>query len=148
MALHNLNSSAAEKGITQKIGRQMKIQVIDDQQVEEHIVDMEEVEEHVVDVKQVEELMVDVKEGIPLMQEDGQHYVVLEVCEIWLGFNTNTNTNKRCCVHDLSQLPKPKCMIWKLSHVQVIQLPEQSVIQVGPSGLQTPTTRFLTDNEQ
>ena len=80
MALHNLNSSAAEKGITQKIGRQMKIQFIDDQQVEEHIVDMEEVEEHVVDVKQVEELMVDVKEGIPLMQEDGQHYVVLEVC--------------------------------------------------------------------
>ena len=91
--------------------------------------------------------MEDVEEGIPMQGEDGQHYVVLEVrlpgsdTILW-------RSDQRRIEHKINNT---HCMIWKLFHIQVIQLPEQSgdqgVVQIGPgpSGLQPPTTRFLSD---
>ena len=81
--------------------------------------------------------MEDVEEGIPMQGEDGQHYVVLEVRS---GLATKLRQTLPA-----SHEEKINCMF------QVIQLPEQSgeqgVVQIGPgpSGLQPPTTRFLSD---
>ena len=60
MALHDPDSSAAEKAIALKIGRQ-KIQM------------------EVVTAENSDDDMEDVGDGIPMQGEDGQHYVVLEV---------------------------------------------------------------------
>jgi len=68
MALHDPESSAAEKAMALKIGRQKKIQIIDGQQVE--VMTGEDSEDEFEDT-----------DGIS-MQADGQHYVVLEVIQL------------------------------------------------------------------
>ena len=86
MALHDPDSSAAEKAIALKIGRQKKIQIIDGQQVttkqqwykcyglqlllKVEVMTAEDSDDDMEDMAE---------EGIPMQGEDGQHYVVLEV---------------------------------------------------------------------
>jgi len=70
MALHDPDSTAAEKAIALKIGRQKKIQIIDGQQVE------------VLTGEDSEDDMDDIEDGIPMQSEDGQRYVVLEVIQL------------------------------------------------------------------
>lgn len=70
MALHDPESTAQEKAMALKIGRQKKIQIIDGQQVEVLTGEDSEDEED-------PDL-----EGIPMQGEDGQHYVVLEVIQL------------------------------------------------------------------
>jgi len=70
MALHDPESTAQEKAMALKIGRQKKIQIIDGQRVEVFTgEDSEEEEDPDMD-------------GIPMQGEDGQHYVVLEVIQL------------------------------------------------------------------
>ena len=72
MALHDPESSAQEKAIALKIGRQKKIQVIDGQRVE--VLTGESDEEEDPDLEP--------GAGLPMQGEDGQHYVVLEVIQL------------------------------------------------------------------
>ena len=72
MALHDPESSAQEKAIALKIGRQKKIQVIDGQRVE--VLTGESDEEEDPDLEP--------GTGLPMQGEDGQHYVVLEVIQL------------------------------------------------------------------
>ena len=67
MALHDPDSTAQEKAMALKIGRQKKIQVIDGQRVEVMTEGSDEEEE---------------MEGVAMQGEDGQHYVVLEVIQL------------------------------------------------------------------
>ena len=92
MALHDPESTAQEKAIALKIGRQRKIQVIDGQRVE--VLTGESEDEEDPD-------MVD-SEGVPMMQEgaDGQHYVVLEVIQLpddGSGANRSRDGDERRC---------------------------------------------------
>jgi len=70
MALHDPESTAQEKAMALKIGRQKKIQIIDGQRVEVFTGEDSEEEED------------PDMEGIPMQGEDGQHYVVLEVIQL------------------------------------------------------------------
>ena len=72
MALHDPESSAQEKAIALKIGRQKKIQVIDGQRVE--VLTGESDEEEDPDLEP--------GTGLPMQGGDGQHYVVLEVIQL------------------------------------------------------------------
>ena len=67
MALHDPDSTAQEKAMALKIGRQKKIQVIDGQRVEVMTEGSDDEEE---------------MEGVAMQGEDGQHYVVLEVIQL------------------------------------------------------------------
>ena len=67
MALHDPDSTAQEKAMALKIGRQKKIQVIDGQRVEVMTEGSDEEEE---------------MEGVAMQGEDGQNYVVLEVIQL------------------------------------------------------------------
>jgi len=70
MALHDPDSTAAEKAEALKIGRQKKIQIINGEKVE------------VLTGEDSEDEMEDIEDGIPIQGEDGQHYVVLEVIQL------------------------------------------------------------------
>ena len=72
MALHDPESSAQEKAIALKIGRQKKIQVIDGQRVE--VLTGESDEE--------EDPELEAGAGLGMQGDDGQHYVVLEVIQL------------------------------------------------------------------
>jgi len=74
MAIHDPDSSAHEKALALKLGRQKRIQIIDGQQVE--VIDDEEDEDE-------NEAQVLAVEG-----EDGQQYVVLEVIQLQDGDGT------------------------------------------------------------
>ena len=87
MALHDPDSSAAEKAIALKIGRQKKIQIIDGQQVTTkhqqwykwYVLQLL-LKVEVMTAEDSDDDMEDMaEEGIPMQGEDGQHYVVLEV---------------------------------------------------------------------
>ena len=67
MALHDPDSTAQEKAMALKIGRQKKIQVIDGQRVEVMTEGSDDEDE---------------MEGVAMQGEDGQHYVVLEVIQL------------------------------------------------------------------
>ena len=90
MALHDPDSSAAEKAIALKIGRQKKIQIIDGQQVttkqqryKRYVLQLL-LKVEVMTAEDSDDDMEDMaEEGIPMQGEDGQHYVVLEV---WKGY--------------------------------------------------------------
>lgn len=69
MSVHDPESSAHEKAIALKLGRQKKIQIIDGQQVEV-IPGEEEDEEDDIDGSMME------------VESDGQQYVVLEVIQL------------------------------------------------------------------
>merc|ERR1711874_622927 len=88
MALHDPDSSAKEKAIALKIGRQKKIQIIDGQQVEVLTGDGEESDEE------------DETGGTMAVQgADGQHYVVLEVIQLQDGAE-----GEQAVVHNSLQL--------------------------------------------
>ena len=72
MALHDPESSAQEKAMALKIGRQKKIQVIDGQRVE--VLTGESDEE--------EDPEMEPGAGLGMTGDDGQHYVVLEVIQL------------------------------------------------------------------
>ena len=69
MALHDPDSTVAEKAMALKFGRQKKIQVIDGQQVEVLTEEAESEEE-------------EDEEGMTVEGSDGQYYVVLDVTQL------------------------------------------------------------------
>ena len=71
MALHDPESSEQDKANALRIGRSKKIQIIDGQRVEIMTGESEDEEDPGLD-----------HEGLPLQNEDGQHYVVLEVIQL------------------------------------------------------------------
>ena len=76
MALHDPDSTAQEKAMALKIGRQKKIQVIDGQRVEVMTEGSDDEED---------------MEGVAMQGEDGQHYVVLEVIQLPDDGNGNSS---------------------------------------------------------
>jgi len=84
MAVHDPESSAQEKALALKLGRQKKIQIIDGQQVEVMPADdSEEEEEDEEDEDEENETSMMAVEG-----QDGQQYVVLEVIQLQDGNET------------------------------------------------------------
>ena len=79
MALHDPDSTAAEKAMALKIGRQKRVQVIDGQQVEVFGEEDDEFEEEYEDE---EDEPMGGGEGGAGGGGDGQHYVVLEVIQL------------------------------------------------------------------
>ena len=79
MALHDPDSTAAEKAMALKLGRQKKVQVIDGQQVEVFGEEDDEFEEEYEDE---EDEPMGGGEGGAGGGGDGQHYVVLEVIQL------------------------------------------------------------------
>jgi len=71
MALHDPESTEQDKANALRIGRSKKIQIIDGQRVEVMTGESEDEEDPDLD-----------HEGLPLQNEDGQHYVVLEVIQL------------------------------------------------------------------
>ena len=91
MALHDPESSAKEKAMALKIGRQKKIQIIDGQQVEvlggfddEEEYDEDEImEDAETNAVAATGAAVEGQENVMAVQgDDGQHYVVLEVIQL------------------------------------------------------------------
>ena len=117
MALHDPDSSAAEKAIALKIGRQKKIQIIDGQQVTTkqqwyiwYTLQLPKVE--VMTAEDSDDDMEDMaEEGIPMQGEDGQHYVVLEV---WKGYLIVLNYNFQVrCLEGLYSSSWPQAFLCK-----------------------------------
>ena len=104
MALHDPESTAQEKAMALKIGRQKKIQVIDGQRVEVMTEESDEEEE---------------MEGVAMQGEDGQHYVVLEVIQLPDDGNGNSQ--------GVVQLPGPSSE--DFTHQNISILP--SILEEG-----------------
>jgi transcriptional repressor CTCF len=85
MAVHDPESSAQEKALALKLGRQKKIQIIDGQQVEVMTADDSEEEEEYEDEEDEDENETSM---MAVEGQDGQQYVVLEVIQLQDGSDT------------------------------------------------------------
>merc|ERR1711913_232530 len=111
MALHDPDSTAQEKAMALKIGRQKKIQIIDGQQVEVLTGDDEDDEEDLMDQSEPEEAAVGTGVEQKMMAvegQDGQQYVVLEVIQLPENSATGNNTNATVKVESKSPLKVAK----------------------------------------
>ena len=97
MALHDPDSTAQEKAMALKIGRQKKIQVIDGQRVEVMTEGSDDDEE---------------MEGVAMQGEDGQHYVVLEVIQLPDDGNGNSS--------GVVQLPGPSTEDFSTQNIAIL----------------------------
>ena len=97
MALHDPDSTAQEKAMALKIGRQKKIQVIDGQRVEVMTEGSDDEEE---------------MEGVAMQGEDGQHYVVLEVIQLPDDGNGNSQ--------GVVQLPGPSSEDFSTQNIAIL----------------------------
>ena len=97
MALHDPDSTAQEKAMALKIGRQKKIQVIDGQRVEVMTEGSDDDEE---------------MEGVAMQGEDGQHYVVLEVIQLPDDGNGNSQ--------GVVQLPGPSSEDFSTQNIAIL----------------------------
>jgi transcriptional repressor CTCF len=86
MAVHDPESSAQEKALALKLGRQKKIQIIDGQQVEVMPADDSEEEEE--DEEDEEDEDENETSMMAVEGQDGQQYVVLEVIQLQDGSDT------------------------------------------------------------
>merc|ERR1712029_1122277 len=83
MALHDPESSAKEKALALKLGRQKKIQIIDGQQVEVMGgFDDEDEDEPSFGMEGIEDGQAGEENIMAVQGDDGQHYVVLEVIQM------------------------------------------------------------------
>lgn len=97
MALHDPDSTAQEKAMALKIGRQKKIQVIDGQRVEVMTEGSDDEDE---------------MEGVAMQGEDGQHYVVLEVIQLPDDGNGNSQ--------GVVQLPGPSSEDFSTQNIAIL----------------------------
>jgi len=97
MALHDPDSTAQEKAMALKIGRQKKIQVIDGQRVEVMTEGSDDEED---------------MEGVAMQGEDGQHYVVLEVIQLPDDGNGNSS--------GVVQLPGPSTEDFSTQNIAIL----------------------------
>ena len=97
MALHDPDSTAQEKAMALKIGRQKKIQVIDGQRVEVMTEGSDDEEE---------------MEGVAMQGDDGQHYVVLEVIQLPDDGNGNSQ--------GVVQLPGPSSEDFSTQNIAIL----------------------------